>query len=69
MRFTSALALAITITLWGSSYTLVKVGFGEIPPITMAFLRAAISLPLLLSVAYCINPDVKGSSRTGRRCS
>ena len=59
MRFTSAIALAITITLWGCSYSLAKIGFGEIPPLNMAFLRAALSLPLLIPVAYYINPDIK----------
>ena len=59
MRYTSAIALAITISLWGANYPFIKIAFAEMPPITMAFLRSLISLPLLISVAYYLNPNFK----------
>ncbi|MDD1776200.1 MAG: DMT family transporter [Candidatus Methanomethylicus sp.] len=59
MRYQSAIALAICITLWGANYPFIKIAFAEMPPITMAFLRSLISLPLLVAVAYYLNPDLR----------
>jgi drug/metabolite transporter (DMT)-like permease len=39
--------LSIVVFLWGSSFTLLKLGLEEIPPITLAFLRFVIALPFL----------------------
>ncbi len=59
MRYRSATALAIMILLGGSSFPLIKVFFGEMQPVAMAFVRSLISVPLLLLVAYYLNPNVK----------
>lgn len=50
MNKRNALALAVAVLLWGTSYALVKT-VGEVPPITIAFLRTVISLPLLVPLA------------------
>lgn len=59
MRYRSATALAIMILLGGSSFPLIKIFFGEMQPIAMAFVRSIISVPLLILVAYYLNPNVK----------
>jgi drug/metabolite transporter (DMT)-like permease len=51
------LALAVAVVLWGTSYALVKT-IGEIPPITIAFLRTLISLPLLIPLALRTNEGI-----------
>ena len=37
--------------LWGSNFTLIKVGVAEIPPATLTFVRMALGAALLLAVA------------------
>jgi drug/metabolite transporter (DMT)-like permease len=44
--------LSFVVFLWGSSFTLLKLGLEEIPPVTLALLRFAIALPLLAAFAY-----------------
>lgn len=60
MKYRSALALTVVIVLSGISFPLIKIFFGEMQPIAMAFLRSLIALPLLLAVAYYRNPNIKG---------
>jgi len=43
----SALYLLITVFFWGTSFIFVKIGLEEVPPVTLAFLRFAIAIPLL----------------------
>lgn len=44
--------LSVVVFLWGSSFTLLKLGLEEIPPITLAFLRFLIVLPFLIAFTY-----------------
>ncbi|MBE7608309.1 EamA family transporter, partial [Salmonella enterica] len=45
------LGLLVTLaTLWGGSYTLIKIGVATIPPITLIAARTAIAGLLLLAV-------------------
>ncbi len=52
MKLKSALMLSFVVFLWGSSFTLLKLGLEEIPPITLAFLRFLIVLPFLIAFTY-----------------
>jgi drug/metabolite transporter (DMT)-like permease len=52
MKLKSALMLSFVVFLWGSSFTLLKLGLEEIPPITLAFLRFLIVLPFLMAFTY-----------------
>lgn len=61
MRYISAFALSTAIVLYAVNYILVKVLFAEVPPISIALLRAVISIPLLLAVALHFNPDAKAA--------
>jgi len=58
MRCKNILALAIAILLWGTSYTLVKMIL-EVPPITIALFRVAISLTLLIPLALYKNRGLR----------
>jgi drug/metabolite transporter (DMT)-like permease len=58
MRCKNVLALAIAILLWGTSYSLVKMIL-EVPPITLALFRVAISLSLLIPLALYKNRGLK----------
>jgi drug/metabolite transporter (DMT)-like permease len=58
MRCKNILALAIAILLWGTSYSLVKMIL-EVPPITIALFRVAISLSLLIPLALYKNRELK----------
>lgn len=52
MKLKSTLMLSVVVFLWGSSFTLLKLGLEETPPITLAFLRFLIVLPLLIAFTY-----------------
>lgn len=52
MKLKSALMLAFVVFLWGSSFTLLKLGLEEVPPLTLAFLRFLIVLPFLMAFTY-----------------
>lgn len=52
MKLKSALTLAIVVFLWGSSFTLLKLGLEEIPPVTLALLRFVIVLPFFMIFVY-----------------
>jgi drug/metabolite transporter (DMT)-like permease len=58
MRCKNILALAIAILLWGTSYSLVKMIL-EVPPITIALFRVAISLLLLIPLALYKNRGLR----------
>ena len=51
MRLKSTLALVVTTLLWGSSFIMLKVLLGEVPPVAIAFLRFLIAAPFLLGIA------------------
>src|SRR4051794_15547302 len=42
--------LAVVATLWGASYTFIKLGIATIPPITLIAVRTSIAGLLLLAV-------------------
>lgn len=52
MKLKNVLMLTFVVFLWGSSFTLLKLGLEEIPPITLALLRFSIVLPLLVALIY-----------------
>ena len=52
MKLVTVLTLSFVVFLWGSSFTALKLGLEEIPPITLAFLRFLIALPLLTAITY-----------------
>lgn len=52
MKSASIIALLLVVLIWGSSFTVIKLGAEEIPPITLAFLRFAFALPFLLTLTY-----------------
>ncbi len=60
MKLTNVLMLSSVVVLWGSSFTVIKIGLGEIPPITLAFLRFLFSLPLLIAFTYLKNKRAFG---------
>jgi len=47
MKLSIALILFLVVVLWGASFTVLKLGLEKIPPITLAFLRFLIPLPIL----------------------
>ncbi|MBK4895440.1 EamA family transporter, partial [Klebsiella pneumoniae] len=51
MAFELALLLALA-TLWGGSYTFIKLGVATIPPITLIAARTAIAGLLLLVIMW-----------------
>ena len=48
MKVKSFLMLSAVVFLWGSSFTLIKLGLKEIQPLTLASLRFLLALPLLV---------------------
>ena len=52
MKVRSLLMLLFVVFLWGSSFTLLKLGLEEISPLTLAFLRFLIVLPFLIAFSY-----------------
>lgn len=52
MKARTFLMLTGVVFLWGSSFTLLKLGLEEISPINLAFLRFLISLPFLVAFSY-----------------
>jgi len=46
----------VIVLLWGSSFSLIKLGLDQTPPITLAFIRFAIASPILLIYTYFKNP-------------
>ncbi|UCH69602.1 MAG: EamA family transporter [Candidatus Bathyarchaeota archaeon] len=52
MKLKSALMLSSVVFLWGSSFTLLKLGLEEIPPVTLAILRFLVALPFVVAFTY-----------------
>jgi len=52
MKIKSFLMLSIVVFLWGSSFTLLKLGLEEISPINLAFLRFLLVLPFFIVFTY-----------------
>ncbi len=52
MKLKSAVMLSSVVVLWGSSFTLLKLGLEEIPPVTLAFLRFLVVLPFVVAFTY-----------------
>ncbi len=60
MKLKSALMLSSVVFLWGSSFTLLKLGLEEIPPVTLAFLRFLVALPFIAAFAYSQDKNAFG---------
>lgn len=45
------LLLLLAILFWAASFIFVKIGLKEIPPITLAFLRSIVALPVLFAIS------------------
>ncbi|WP_455364799.1 DMT family transporter [[Eubacterium] cellulosolvens] len=58
MKLSTAIILVFVVLLWGSSFTILKLGLEKIPPITLASLRFLITLPLLIAFAYMKKSDL-----------
>jgi len=52
MKIKSFLMLLVVVFLWGSSFTLLKLGLEEISPINLAFLRFLLVLPFFIAFTY-----------------
>lgn len=52
MNIKTFLMLLVVIFLWGSSFTLLKLGLREISPINLALLRFSFVLPVFTAFAY-----------------
>ena len=50
MKLTNILALVFVVFLWGSSFTVLKIGVYELTPVTLAFLRFLIAIPFLIII-------------------
>jgi drug/metabolite transporter (DMT)-like permease len=61
------LLLFLLATLWGGSYTLIKLGVATIPPITLIAARTSIAGVLLLFIMYCRGVRVPNDPATWRR--
>ncbi|MGY3444914.1 MULTISPECIES: DMT family transporter [unclassified Bradyrhizobium] len=66
MAFELALLLALA-SLWGGSYTLIKLGVATIPPITLIAARTAIAGLLLLVIMRMRGVSMPGDGMTWRR--
>jgi drug/metabolite transporter (DMT)-like permease len=64
VEFTLLLLLA---TLWGGSYTLIKLGVATIPPITLIAVRTAIAGGLLLAIMWARGLRLPTDAATWRR--
>lgn len=58
--------LAVLATLWGASYTFIKVGVATIPPVTLIAARTAIAGALLLAVMRASGVPVRRDVATWR---
>ena len=57
--------LALLATLWGASYTFIKLGVATIPPVTLIAARTLIAGVLLLIVMRWRGLKLPGIPRTG----
>lgn len=60
MKLISVLSLSLVVLLWGSSFTIIKLGVQDVPPITLAFLRFLIALPFLFVFTFAQNRNAFG---------
>ena len=63
----SAIAIALLVTfLWSTSFVIIKIGLGEIPPLTFAGLRYTIAFIALLPLAFRknIKNEIKNLQRS-----
>lgn len=61
------LLLLVLATLWGGSYTFIKLGVATIPPITLIAARTSIAGVLLLLIMHCRGLRLPGDASTWRR--
>jgi drug/metabolite transporter (DMT)-like permease len=59
--------LALLATLWGASYTFIKLGVATIPPITLIAARTLIAGALLLAIMRARGLKMPGDAATWRR--
>ncbi len=52
MQLKNVIILSFIILLWGSSFTILKLGLEEISPINLAFLRFLLALPFFIAITY-----------------
>src|SRR6185295_1994655 len=67
---TTALDLLLLLalaTLWGASYTLIKIGVATIPPITFIAARTLIAGAILLAILRMRGLKLSGDAATWRR--
>ena len=59
-----ALLLALA-TLWGASYTFIKIGVETIPPVTLIAARTLIAGGVLLASSRCAGMSCRATPRSG----
>jgi drug/metabolite transporter (DMT)-like permease len=59
--------LVLLATLWGGSYTFIKLGVATIPPITLIAARTAIAGTLLVVIMHWRGIRLPGDAATWRR--
>lgn len=52
MKVKSFLMLSVVVFLWSSSFTILKLGLEDMPPITLAFLRFLLVVPFFVAFTY-----------------
>jgi len=68
--FTELALLLLLATLWGGSYTLIKLGVATIPPVTLIAARTSIAGLLLLGIMRARGLQLPKDAATWRRfCS
>ena len=57
--------LLVLATLWGASYTFIKIGVTTIPPVTLIAARTLIAGAILLAIIHSRGLSLRGSRRPG----
>jgi len=52
LRARDVVMLTAVVFMWGSSFVFIKIGLGEVPPITLALLRFALVLPIFVLATF-----------------
>jgi drug/metabolite transporter (DMT)-like permease len=60
VKLIDVLSLSSVVFLWGSTFTIIKLGVLEVPPITLAFIRFLIALPFLFALTFLQNRNAFG---------
>lgn len=60
MKLIDVLSLSFVVFLWSSTFTIIKLGIQEVPPITLSFLRYLIALPFLFVFTFLQNRKAFG---------